>query len=289
MQPLILVLSPLLGSNKDPLAGSRNEAERRLTMTNEKDTRLGRYAALASVPTLGAVGIGSVATLGTNLNADIIHYGGPAIEISRTDATSGKSTEGHWMASGGTHGIFSTASTASRGAGGNFYLSKQANEADDSLQKRKAALGMNFGDLDSTHFIGTDAFKGLVEMYSADQLIGSSNFNAQSGYANLAKSFAFEGSKSSSSFSSGDWAIGMGSGEEARGFAAFAVQDEGEMSYGWLDIGWDGDTLTIYDWALSTGGSIRAGQTAIAVPGTTGLAALAMGAAGMRRRRKRSA
>jgi MYXO-CTERM domain-containing protein len=67
------------------------------------------------------------------------------------------------------------------------------------------------------------------------------------------------------------------------------TMDMEDPDFGWIDIGWDGDTLTIYDWAINTNGSIHVGQTTTAVPGATGLAALAMGAAGLRRRRKRAA
>ena len=62
------------------------------------------------------------------------------------------------------------------------------------------------------------------------------------------------------------------------------------LGYGWMDVGWDGEGLSIFDWAFSTDGGIAAGQTSemTSVPGATGLAALALGAAGLRRRRNRS-
>ena len=80
---------------------------------------------------------------------------------------------------------------------------------------------------------------------------------------------------------------------EVRGFLSFIADDDGSeiQMCGWLDIGWDGDLLTIYDYAFILNDSIEAGQTSssTAVPGAGGLAALAMGAAGLRRRRKKSA
>ena len=89
----------------------------------------------------------------------------------------------------------------------------------------------------------------------------------------------------STAFTTGDW---LTDGEEVRGIIGMAGMDVGE---GWIDIGWDNDSLIIYDWAVNFDGQIVAGQTeaAAAVPGAGGIAALAMGAAGLRRRRKRTA
>ena len=70
--------------------------------------------------------------------------------------------------------------------------------------------------------------------------------------------------------------------------------DSGLTVYGWADITLSSAlSVTVHAWAFeSTGGSILAGQTensSTPVPGLGGLAALACGAAGLRRKRDRVA
>lgn len=77
-------------------------------------------------------------------------------------------------------------------------------------------------------------------------------------------------------------------GKSARMYLTFQITDFGNTYYGWLDLQTQEDasknlTLTIHGWAYSTG-SIMVGASAI--PGGTGLAALALGAAGLRGRRR---
>ena len=94
----------------------------------------------------------------------------------------------------------------------------------------------------------------------------------------------------SSSYSgSGNMEIGE------RAFLAMTLQnDSGLTLYGWADITLSSAlSVTVHAWAFeSTGGSILAGQTensSTPVPGLGGLAALACGAAGLRRKRVRVA
>ena len=95
----------------------------------------------------------------------------------------------------------------------------------------------------------------------------------------------------SSSYSgSGNMEIGE------RAFLAMTLQnDSGLTLYGWADITLSSAlSVTVHAWAFeSTGGSILAGQTESSggtpVPGLGGLAALACGAAGLRRKRNRVA
>ena len=83
-------------------------------------------------------------------------------------------------------------------------------------------------------------------------------------------------------------------------YLGFFVQNELTSDYvaGWINFGFDRTAgeraFTIYDWAYNVGDSdtsitMPANGGAAAVPGIGGLAALAMGAAGMRRKRQRVA
>lgn len=80
-----------------------------------------------------------------------------------------------------------------------------------------------------------------------------------------------------------------------RAFLALTLRnDSGLTVYGWADITLSSAlSVTVHAWAFeSTGGSILAGQTensSTPVPGLGGLAALACGAAGLRRKRNRVA
>ena len=86
-----------------------------------------------------------------------------------------------------------------------------------------------------------------------------------------------------SSTSSGSMALG-----ERAFFGLELENSSGDTVYGWADISLsaDGSSLTVHSWAYDdTGGMLPAGQ----VPGLGGLAVLAGGAAGMRRKRSRVA
>ena len=79
-----------------------------------------------------------------------------------------------------------------------------------------------------------------------------------------------------------------------RGFLALSWDLDGEAVFGWADISLSADSLslTVHGWAFEDSGEgILAGQTenATPVPGLGGLAALACGAAGLRRKRDRMA
>jgi len=70
-------------------------------------------------------------------------------------------------------------------------------------------------------------------------------------------------------------------------YLAFQIQQYGNTYYGWFDLGTQEDqdgnlTFTIHAWAYSTGSIL----VPSAIPGGTGLAALAIGAAGLRGRRR---
>ena len=76
----------------------------------------------------------------------------------------------------------------------------------------------------------------------------------------------------------------------------FLIEDGGAFTYGWIQLDWDLNgandwSVTISNWAYTSDGPLAAGDTAgsQAVPGLGGLAALAIGAAGLRGRRQRMA
>ena len=81
-----------------------------------------------------------------------------------------------------------------------------------------------------------------------------------------------------------------------RGFIGLELEnDSGDIMYAWADmeVSSDGLSLTVHGWAYEdSGAAILAGQTgesSTPVPGLGGLAALACGAAGLRRKRNRVA
>ena len=76
----------------------------------------------------------------------------------------------------------------------------------------------------------------------------------------------------------------------------FRIEDGGAFTYGWIQLDWNitdaNDwSVSISNWAYTSDGPLAAGDTAgsQAVPGLGGLAALAIGAAGVRGRRQRMA
>ena len=110
----------------------------------------------------------------------------------------------------------------------------------------------------------------------------------------------FGGSTSSSSSSPATFIMGTGvSG--AGNYMGFAVENTNTGTYvaGWVKMAFDWSDrssafVTIQDWAFNTGDSTTSitmpgTQPSGAVPGVGGLAGLAMGAAGLRRKRQRVA
>ncbi len=89
----------------------------------------------------------------------------------------------------------------------------------------------------------------------------------------------------------GDWQGGN------RGFIGFTMQLEGAAHFGWIDVEWIPGTganrttaqLIVHGWAYNDEprGPITAGE--VPAPGVFGLAALALGAAGVRRSRRATA
>ena len=84
--------------------------------------------------------------------------------------------------------------------------------------------------------------------------------------------------------------------EEGRHFIGFRVVEDWDaeelvFNYGWVDLSLDYEagTLTVHRWAYETDADTAASIPGSVVPGPTGILALALGAAGIRRRRERVA
>ncbi|MCH2143837.1 MAG: hypothetical protein MK082_01685 [Phycisphaerales bacterium] len=239
-----------------------------------ESNRLQRYAMYAALPTLGA---------GTGLQAgdtvDFLHYGGPAIVIERDNILSGSVT-----GSTGYGEVYTAPFSV-------LNLNVNKNKGDDPKQLNGALIrSLESGNGKSSGIAignrGDQKGPWAAMLGFGDEIGGgSTSFGYQTAALAFRQNGTFKGDDVSTSI--GDWLTS--DDEEVRGFLGFA--ELGGEGRGWLDIGWDGNVLTIYDYAVNFAGGITAGQTeaASAVPGAGGLAALAMGAAGLRRRRKRTA
>ncbi|MCH2143836.1 MAG: hypothetical protein MK082_01680 [Phycisphaerales bacterium] len=246
-------------------------------MARTTENRLHLYATYAAVPTAGLVAGTSVAG-----DSDFYHYGGPAIEITRNmsdtfEQAGSRSYVQYGVFFGTLEGGSATVKNADFGMK-NAAAQLRDLEGDLLGSDRKAvmaapnaAFGKKRVEDEGVLIDRNMSFKDNVAMLSA-------SINSQTEFGDFERD------------QYGSWQT---DGEEVRGFLALAgpLDGDGFEGYGWMDIGWDGDTLTLYDWAVNFAGTIETGQTSAssAVPGAGGLAALAMGAAGLRRRRKRSA
>ena len=251
-------------------------------------TRLDRYAVIA------ACGSGAVGVAVSPLHADIQYFGS---EI--TLSLSGASTS-----------TFDFTSQTISGGGVSWYLAGyRSASASSTLWSSFFGSGFyyslySFARMSTTW--NASAFAINQGLFNAGDLIdlaaiqsGSSFLTLHSAYRSFyysRYSYTYYGSFSSSdvwltSNSSSNGAMSPGQ----RGFLALGFELDGETVFGWADISLstDGLSLTVHGWAFEDSGeAIVAGQTEggdNAVPGLGGLAALACGAAGMRRRRDRVA
>ena len=285
-----------------PSAHDRDQLvnERQTMMKTQEQTahRLERYLTLASLPALG---------LAAQASADIVHYGGPAIQIDRSAHMQGEHNGRHvGSAFFGMPASFEqvcginrsmTAALSSEYAFASAavrtgLLSNGGVDGFGFAVCGDAAVGQLGGLAGS--FFGTSGSVGcdFLHMFQSGEVIqGDQDFAANGAVAMSASAMAtmFGDTVVDASVSSGEWA--SADAEGARGFVGWEFENGSETIYGWMDVAWDGEILSIHDWAFSTDGGILAGQTSAltAVPGGTGLAVLAMGAAGLRRRRKRGA
>jgi MYXO-CTERM domain-containing protein len=279
-----------------------NEMRWRLTEMNSQthNRRFERYFAVAALPAVGLAG---------QSLADVIHYGGSTIRIERNDY-SGGSGSGEYFGQAGLGFPAGFNADDALGMNRSMTAAMSSEYASASAAMRVGMLsnggieGLGFavcadggigqlGGLAGGVF-GSDMAAGcnLLHFFQAGSIIDDQIQMADSGAVAMsvsAMATVFGDTVVDEQFATGEWAS-LGT-DEMRGFVGWGMDSPDGTTFGWMDVGWDGEVLSIYDWAFSTNGSIAAGQTSevSAVPGGTGLAALAMGAAGLRRRRNRSA
>jgi hypothetical protein len=86
----------------------------------------------------------------------------------------------------------------------------------------------------------------------------------------------------------------IGTSNSVRGFVGFRFDNGGTDNFGYFDVEWSRDgvgqgstlTVTIHGWAYDNSGAAITIGGATPIPGGTGLAALAIGAVGLRGRRR---
>ncbi len=236
-----------------------------MTIDHRETTRFERYAAVAAVT---ATGVTSAAI---------------ANDITISGATTGN----------GTFTSDTGWSLLVTGNGGSVTLSGDADVATMSISSG-AFAGAYLA-------AGTDhVFMGRTDFYSRRLPYGLDSGDTIANAATLAISnsgilgFEFEGTNIRQS--AGDWV--NTAGQAVTSFLGFRVGSGPSARYGWAEILLDLDAngtsqLTFIDSYLGAAGdtTVAAGQTAPsnAVPGLGGIAALACGAAGLRRRRQRIA
>ena len=271
------------------LVGRRSMSDQDLS-----GARFERYLALAALPVVGLAG---------SACADIIHYGGETIRIDRFSDAGGQYGESLL----GLPSSFDADAALGRNQSMTAAMSSQFAFASAAMRvgvfSNGGAEGLGFaicpdgsfgqlGGLAGSMF-GSDFAAGCQFLHfleSGSEIDGQLEFAANGAVAMSVSAMAtvFGDVVAEEAFSAGEWGV-LGSEDEARGFVAWQLDTTDGTGYGWMDVAWDGDVLSIFDWAFSTDGSIAAGQTSemTSVPGGAGLAALALGAAGFRRRRNR--
>ena len=238
-----------------------------MTIDHRETTRFERYATLAAV-------------VGTGLTSAAI-----ANEITVSGATTGN----------GTFSGRQDWSLLVTGNGGSVTL--RGNAYADALSTGAIERDIAGGYLNS----GSDhRFLGKADQYSRAIAYGFvsstlANFGTLSSLGSAVGILGFK-MRATITQSAGEW-VGT-EGQAVTRFLGFKVGDGSDVRYGWaeilLDLDLDGTSrLTFIDSYLGAAGdtTIVAGQTAPsnAVPGLGGIAALACGAAGLRRRRQRIA
>ncbi|MCP4895056.1 MAG: hypothetical protein GY911_14750 [Actinomycetales bacterium] len=219
---------------------------------NTTHHRLARYAAIAATPVAGSA-LGDVTYV--------------SVETTIT------SNSGYTVSQTGPQGSFSFAilpKFASDGEPGatNIYWCDFTAGSNVNWLLETSSFFQRFSD-------GEMISAGAVDRLGTDQ--GWVATTQRGSYGSLADSY-------------GNFAVGYGPAQSGYiGFTFLADDGTGDVShYGYVSITWDGVDLTLhgYAWENVGGEGIVAGSTA--VPGLGGLAALAIGAAGVRSRRQRT-
>ena len=229
-----------------------------------KHDRIESYVALAATPAV----IGGIAT------ADIYHYDGPAISVT---------TNGVPSSSGADIGTFKNFIFG--GGSFTFEVSLEVAAYRNNSTEYGRAAGLwanNTGSSSEAGFVAInngDEGKKNAQRFSYSQKIAPSKMNIPD------REVKIGGSTEGSTTGKGEF---NGSGEERGYVGVFILGSDNQDRWGWLDIGYDFDTntLTMYEWAFNDEGMLNAGHLTV-VPGPAGLFALAVGAAGIRRRRNR--
>lgn len=253
------------------------------------DIRFEHYLKYAVVPAMGAV-TASLSAGGDLPPTGFYHYGGPAITVDRTQYIN--------LSTFGSPGSELVSASGFLSAGVQTFATDGGAEVFSVINLNADIFTRSYkeGTSGPTEFndkvirgagVGGPGLVGNQMLQAGDEIdIRSSKSACGTLAADKSKAKGVESKTlTSTAFTTGDW---LTDGEEVRGIIGMVGMDVGE---GWIDIGWDNDSVVIYDWAVNFDGQIVAGQTeaAAAVPGAGGIAALAMGAAGLRRRRKRTA
>ena len=249
-------------------------------------TRLDRYAAIA------ACGSGAVGLAVSPLHGDIQYFGSEFTlslsGASNTFDSAWRSITGggvEWSLQGNRYAVFYSSSFFTSTFYGGFFSSRYT--------------GFN----NSTNWLASGPTIGRSLFNSGDQ-IDLAAIQSGNGYLSIFDRWSsgyytyyrtdtigtFWTNSVSSSSGSTNGAMSPGQ----RGFLALGFDLGGETVLGWADISLstDGLSLTVHGWAFEdSGAGIVAGETGASnpVPGLGGLAALACGAAGLRRKRDRVA
>lgn len=257
-------------------------------MAQKIDSRLGLYVAAAGAAAVGgAANAQIVAETDLEISIDI----GETVLLDFGPGL-GEAFQFEMFRSSSFYGT--TGSTTLRGGGydGGYFVSSGALFQFNPVQTLwSAASFMNSAD--SYNFGNDPARLGFGAPIGATQNWEGPMTSSFSTFHDLAiRSYGLSTAEGSSffSFSYGGWI------DDARGYIGFRL-DGGEGTdasrgadylYGWIDVGLSNDlnTLTIFGWGVNTtpNAGLFAGE--VPAPGVGGLAMLAMGAAGIRRKRQ---
>ena len=249
-------------------------------------TRLDRYAAIA------ACGSGAVGVAVSPLHADIQYFGSEFTltlsGASNTFDSASRSISGggvEWSLQGNRYAVFYSSSFFTSTFYGGFFSSFYTgfNNSTNWLAFGPAIGRSLFNSGDQIDFAAIQSGSGYLSLFD----------RWSTGYYTFYRTDTI-GTFWTNSFSSSSGSTNGAMSPGQRGFLALGFDLDGETVFGWADISLstDGLSLTVHGWAFEdSGAGIVAGETGAsnAVPGLGGLAALACGAAGMRRRRDRVA
>ncbi len=246
--------------------------------------RLDCYAAIA------ACGSGAVGLAVSPLHGDVQYFGTEMTFGIPGERYVGTAYTSNLIAGGGVSWALSGSRTARAGS---IYWNSGASSSIYRISE--------FGYFTNAWFVDAPRHNS-DRLFDAGHVIDSATIGSGSGLNDLNiatgswyhffRSVEGDVERSGTSFdteSSGILAAGQ------RGFLALSWDLDGKAVFGWADISLsaDGLSLTLHGWAFEDSGeAIIAGQTeggGTPVPGLGGLAALACGAAGMRRKRGRVA